>query len=102
MQPPRRIKLPLEIKGLIRGLHPLIKRKVRAAFEEIQANPFSGKQLRGELAGYRSFRIGKIRIIYREKEGMIEVVAIGPREVIYFETAMLLKKLSREIPSGGN
>jgi mRNA interferase RelE/StbE len=91
MRPPIRIKLPVEVACVIRSLHPQIKRKIRSALEEIQADPMSGKQLRGELAGYRSFRVGKIRIIYRERDGMIEIVTIGPREVIYFETALLLK-----------
>jgi mRNA-degrading endonuclease RelE of RelBE toxin-antitoxin system len=96
MQPPRRIKLPGDVAGVIRSFHPLIKRKIRLALEEIQADPKSGKELRGELIGYRSFRIGKIRIIYREKDSMIEVVTVGPREVIYFETAVLLKQLSHK------
>jgi mRNA interferase RelE/StbE len=92
MQPPMRIKLPVEVAGVVRGLHPQIKRKIRSALEEIQADPASGKQLRGELAGYRSFRVGRIRIIYREKNGIIEIIAIGSREVIYFETTLLLKQ----------
>jgi mRNA interferase RelE/StbE len=91
MPRPMRIKLPEEVAGLTRSLHPQIKRKIRSALEEIQADPMSGKQLRGELAGYRGFRVGRIRIIYREKYGAIEIVAIGPREVIYFETTLLLK-----------
>jgi mRNA-degrading endonuclease RelE of RelBE toxin-antitoxin system len=92
VQPPMRIKLPAEVAGLIQSLHPHIKRKIRSALETIQADPMSGKQLRGELAGYRSFRVGKIRIVYREKDAMIEIVALGSREVIYFETALLLKQ----------
>jgi len=96
MAPPMRIKLPAEVAVLIRNLHPQIKRKIRSALEEIQADPTSGKQLRGELAGFRSFRLGKIRIIYRGKDGIIEIVAIGPREVIYFETALLLKQPPRQ------
>jgi mRNA interferase RelE/StbE len=97
MQPPMRIKLPVEVAGLIRNLHPQIKRKIRSALEAIQADPMSGKQLRGELAACRSFRVGKIRIIYREKNGIIEVVTIGPREVIYFETTLLLKQPHRDV-----
>ena len=96
MAPPMRIKLPAEVAVLIRNLHPQIKRKIRSALEEIQADPTSGKQLRGELAGFRSFRLGKIRIIYRGKDGIIEIVAIGPREVTYFETALLLKQPPRQ------
>jgi len=97
MPPIMRIKLPVEVAGLIRNLHPQIKRKIRSALEAIQADPMSGKQLRNELAAYRSFGVGKIRIIYREKDGMIEIVAIGPSEVIYFETALLLKQPPHDI-----
>ena len=97
MSPPIRIKLPVEVADLIRNLHPQIKRKIRSALEAIQEDPMSGKQLRGELAAYRSFRVGKIRIIYREKDGIIEIVAIGPRKVIYFETTLLLKKPPHDV-----
>ena len=97
MPPPMRIKLPAEVAGLIRNLHAQIKRKIRSALVVIQADPTSGKQLRGELAAFRSFRVGKIRIIYREKDGIIDMVAIGSCEVIYFETALLLKKPNRNV-----
>lgn len=97
MQPPMRIKLPAEVAGLIRSLDPHIKRKIRSALDEILKNPASGKQLRGELAAYRSFRVGKIRIIYREKDRIIEIVAIGPREVIYYETTLLLRQPPRDL-----
>lgn len=91
---PMRIKLPAEVADLIRSLHPQIKRKIRTALNEILNEPASGKQLRGELSAYRSFRVGKIRIIYREKDGIIEIAAIGRREVIYYETALLLRQPS--------
>jgi len=93
--PPMRIKLPVEVAGLVRSLHPQIKRKIRSALDAILEEPTSGKQLRGELAAYRSFRVGKIRIIYREKNRIIEIVAIGAREVIYYETTLLLRKPPR-------
>ena len=97
MPPPMRIKLPVEVADLIRNLHPHIKRKIRSALGAIQTDPMSGKQLRGELAAYRSFRVGRIRIIYREKGGIIEIAAIGPREVIYFETTLLLKQPPHDV-----
>jgi mRNA interferase RelE/StbE len=89
---PMRIRIPAEVADLVRSLHPQIKRKVRAALDEILKNPVSGKQLQGELEALRSFRIGKIRIIYREKDGILEIVAIGRREVIYYETTLLVRQ----------
>ena len=96
MTPPMRIKLPAEVADLIRRLHPQIKRKIRSALDVILKEPTSGKQLRGELAAYRSFRVGRIRIIYRQKNRIIEIVAIGRREVIYYETTLLLRQPRRE------
>lgn len=72
---------------LIRSLHPTIKRKVRAALQAIVEVPASGKPLKEELAGLRSYRIGRFRIVYRIAENRsIEIVAIGPRSYIYQET----------------
>ncbi len=87
-----RVKLPQDVGVLIRSLHPHIKRKIRSAIGEILREPASGRQLRGELDGYRSFRVGRIRIIYRERGGILEIVTIGRREVIYLETALLLRR----------
>jgi mRNA-degrading endonuclease RelE of RelBE toxin-antitoxin system len=91
-----RIKIPAEVADLVCSLHPQIKRKVRSALDEILKEPASGKQLHGELAGFRSFRIGKIRIIYREKDGILEIIAIGRCEVIYYETTLLLQRQSNK------
>jgi mRNA interferase RelE/StbE len=87
----RRIKLPEETAELLRSLHPHLKRKIRAAFKIILDDPHSGKALKDELVGLRSFRISKFRIIYRTtKQEMIEVIAVGPRKTIYEETLKLL------------
>ena len=55
-------------------------------------DPSSGKALKDELAGLRSFRAGTFRVIYRVKRNVVEIVAIGPRERIYEETYRLLKR----------
>jgi mRNA interferase RelE/StbE len=87
----RRIKLPDDIADLIRSLHPHLKRKVRAAFKLILDDPLSGKALKDELLGLRSFKISKFRIIYRTtKQDVVEVIAVGPRKTIYEETLKLL------------
>jgi len=56
--------------------------------------PGEGKPLQRELAGYRSFRVGKFRIVYRVTAKEIEVVALGPRSTIYEETTRLIRKQS--------
>ena len=94
-QPLHRLRVPDEVADLVRGMHPTLKRKTRASLKTILADPSSGKALKDQLAGLRSFRAGTFRIIYRMKRNVIEVVAIGPRERIYEETYRLLKRIAR-------
>jgi mRNA interferase RelE/StbE len=95
MRPARRLRVPGDIAGLIRSMHPFLKRKVKASLKLILADPDEGKELKDELTGMRSFRVGKFRIIYRMKKNIIEIVAIGPRERIYEETYLILKREKR-------
>ena len=82
--PERTLKVPAEVRNLIRRLHPELKRKVRAALSDILENPRCGKALKEELEGYWSLPIGRSRIIYRPGAGSsVEIVAIGPRDTIY-------------------
>jgi len=74
------------VRALIRGLHPDLKKKVRAALDAIVGDPSVGKALRDELAGLRSCRVGRLRIIYRIAGSVIEIVTVGPRATIYAET----------------
>ena len=85
------LRVPTHVADLIRGLHPQLKRKLRAAIEVIAADPRGGKALKDELAGLWSFRVGKFRIVYRIGAGRcVELVASGPRERIYEETYRLV------------
>lgn len=82
----RRLRVPGEVATLVRGLHPDLKKKVRSALDAVLADPLVGKALRDELAGLRSCRVGRFRIIYRVPGSVIELVAVGPRATIYAET----------------
>jgi len=45
------------------------------------------------LEGLRSFRVKRFRIIYRIGENKeIEIVAIGPRDLIYEDTYRMIKQ----------
>jgi len=94
-QPLHRLRVPDEVADLVRGMHPALKRKTRKSLMTILSDPSSGKALKDELAGLRSFRVGSFRIIYRVIRKVIEIVAIGPRERIYEETYRLLKREQR-------
>jgi len=81
---------------MARTLHPHIKSKVRGALDDIAKDPSCGKPLEAELSGLWTLRIGSYRVIYRRDEDMPSIVAIGPRETIYEETARLILRKRRE------
>ena len=85
------LRVPVPVADLIRGLHPQIKRKLRAAIESIAVEPRGGKALKDDLAGLWSFRVGKFRIVYRIAAGRcVELITCGPRDRIYEETYRLI------------
>lgn len=87
------LRVPHRLAELIRGLHPQLKRKLRAALEQLATEPRSGKALKGEFGGLWSFRVGRFRVIYRTGAGRrIDLVAFGPRERIYEETYRLVAR----------
>jgi mRNA interferase RelE/StbE len=81
-----------EVVELIRGMHPDLKKKVKASLNTVLLNPYSGKALKKELAGLWSFRVSRFRIIYKIVKKEIQIIAIGPRSSIYKETYRLLNK----------
>ena len=90
---PHRLRASAALEDLVRGLHPDLKRKVRAGLDLIRTTPEAGKALRDELAGLRSLRVAGVRIVYRvSPRRVIELVAIGPRRTIYEETLRLLRR----------
>jgi mRNA-degrading endonuclease RelE of RelBE toxin-antitoxin system len=92
-KPLYKLKVPDDIAGLIRNMHPHLKKKARASLQSILFDPYSGKALKAELSGLRSFCVGRFRVINRvSDQKLIELVTIGPRENIYEETFRLLKR----------
>jgi mRNA interferase RelE/StbE len=87
-----KLRMPEELANLIRGMHPGLKKKVKASLEIILSDPTSGKALREDLAGLRSFRTGRLRVVYRVSKKEVQVVAIGPRSSIYEETSRLVRQ----------
>ena len=47
---PYRLRVPGQIEKLVRGLHPELKRKVRAGLDLIRTDPAVGKELRGAMS----------------------------------------------------
>ena len=93
----RRIRLSDETADLIKALHPEIKRRIKSALKMILSDPDIGKSLKDELKGLKSYKIGRFRIIFRlSSRGIIEIVAIGPRRIIYELTYRMVRKEKKE------
>ena len=88
----KRIFLSEEIRSQIRHLPPDLKKKIRNALDELLGIPSLGKELEEELQGYRSYKLGKIRIIYKINTPHITVIALGPRKTIYEKIILELKR----------
>ncbi len=86
------LEVPDDVAAALRKLHPIIKSHIRSGLRNVLQNPYAGKILKDELAGLRSFRVKRYRIIYRidSKKRQIAIVAIGPRKVIYEETYRII------------
>jgi len=92
-----KLRAPQNVRELLGSAHPHIKRKIRVTLQLLQSEPEAGKALREELVGLRSYRLGRLRIIYRVlKAGVIDIVAIGPRKTIYEETFRLIKRETKK------
>ncbi len=88
-----KLLVPDDIAELVRAMHPHLKKKIKASLQIILSDPFTGKALKDELAGLRSFRVSKFRIVYRvSPKKQIELVTVGSREKIYEETFRLIQK----------
>jgi mRNA interferase RelE/StbE len=92
-KPFHKLIVPADVADFVRKMHPQLKKKIKASLKIILSDPESGKVLRDELAGLRSFRVSRFRIIYRISQNkFIEIVAIGPRKRIYEETFRILNR----------
>jgi mRNA-degrading endonuclease RelE of RelBE toxin-antitoxin system len=92
-----RIEMPQAVRTLIRQLPPELKSKVKIGLRSIADDPYRAKELRDELAGLRSYRIGRSRVIYRIVGSMVQIVALGPRVDIYERAAIELSKALRKV-----
>ena len=91
-----RIEMPRVLRDLIRHLPPELKAKVKATLRSISDDPYRAKELRDELAGLRSCRVARSRVIYRIVGSMVQIVALGPRADIYERAATELSKTLRK------
>jgi mRNA-degrading endonuclease RelE of RelBE toxin-antitoxin system len=91
-----RIEMPRMVRDLIRHLPPELKAKIKAALRSISDDPYRAKELRDDLAGLRSYRVARSRVIYRIRGSTVQIVALGPRADIYERAAVELSKMLRK------
>ncbi len=100
-KPIHKLRVPGEVVELVRKMHPHLKKKIRASLKVILSDPNSGKVLKDELLGLRSFHVSRFRIIYRiSQKKEVEIIAIGPRESIYEETFWIMNKIIKSENKG--
>jgi len=91
-----RIEIVRAVRDILTHLPPELKHRVKTALRSLAADPYQAKELQEELAGLRSYRVGRTRLIFRVTGFVIEIVAFGPRSTIYeraaAELSLKLKK----------
>jgi mRNA-degrading endonuclease RelE of RelBE toxin-antitoxin system len=81
-----------EASRIVAKLHPDNKKQLKQALNELQQNPYTGKELQEELFGFESLRLKRYRIIYAvsEEENYIEIYYVGCRGDVYEQFRRLL------------
>jgi len=91
-----RIEMPRMLRDLMRHLPPELKARVKAVLRSISDDPYRAKELGDDLAGLRSYRVARSRVIYRITGSTVQIVALGPRADIYERAAAELSKTLRQ------
>ena len=92
------VKLTATVNEIGKKFSPEITTAARIALTQLAQNPHLGKELHGDLMGFRSYRFLRYRIIYRFNtvEKIVFVWAIGHRRDIYENLSELIIKRSTE------
>lgn len=79
------VKLTVHASKVAKRLPPEIKKAAKEALRQLAENPELGKELQVELAGFRSYRFTRYRIVYKvaPEKKVIVIWAIGHRRDIY-------------------
>ena len=88
------VKLTVCAGNVAKKLPPEIKKAAREALDTIAENPDKGKELQADLAGFRSYRFMRYRIVYKvvPEQKLVVVWAIGHRRDIYENLSELIVK----------
>ncbi len=86
-----RVCLAPVVAKVVSSIHPDIRRMLKTGMLELAANPNIGKELLDDLAGFRSHRVKRYRIVSSidVEHHLIKVYMIGHRRDIYDIVAAL-------------
>lgn len=81
-----------EASRIVAKLHLDNRKQLIQALNELQQNPYTGKELQEELFGFKSLRLKRYRVIYAvsEEENYIEIYYVGRRSDVYEQFRRLL------------
>jgi len=82
---PYQVKLTNTVSKVVSNFHPDLKKLIKSAFKEIVRNPYLGKELQEELAGYLSYRFKRYRVVYTvdEKTKTVIIYLVWHRKNVY-------------------
>jgi len=83
MPNPRDVRLSRRAEKALLALDARLQERVKEAIRELAGSPLSGKKLKGEFEGLRSYRLGPLRIVYRFTKDLLEVVFVDYRKDAY-------------------
>ena len=91
------IRFTPEASRLAAQMHPETKKLIKKALITLQDNPFLGDDLHEELAGFKSFKPKRYRILYRvdEENAKIDIYHLGHRRDVYEQFHLLLDELAK-------
>jgi mRNA-degrading endonuclease RelE of RelBE toxin-antitoxin system len=91
---PTAVRFTPQAAKLISSLHPEIKKMIRSAIEELRITPSLGDDLQEELSGFKSYKPGRYRILYKfnADDNAVDVYHVGHRREVYEQLRLLLKE----------
>jgi mRNA interferase RelE/StbE len=92
-----KLRFTPEASRLLSNLHPVNKRSIKQALNDLGQNPYVGNDLQEELYGFKSFKIKRYRILYNinEEDNFVQIYYIGHRRDVYEEFKLLLNKFHK-------
>ena len=90
-----KMRFTLEAARFLSKFHPESKKLIKQALNDLQQNPYIGKDFHEELQGFKSFKLKRYRIIYsiNEEENFLQIYYVGHRKDVYEQFRRLLNQI---------